>query len=152
MMIFEMVQQVRTMSEGCTNTYPIPICNYLELAPKCITPIEDNQAMVDSMGSQGNLSENQAEGLGGKILYRNPHLTFYITGKPVNGQLKGRNSKVHIFRSPTSVCDGNIQISISQLGQTCHLWARNRGGEGFTVGKGVVGDMETIITGRTVRI
>jgi len=151
-MIFEMVQQVRTMSEGCTNIYPIPICNYLELAPKCITPIEDNQAMVDSMGSEGNLSEHQAEGLGGEILYRNPHLTFYITGKPVNGQLKGHNSKVHIFRSPTSLCDGNIQISISQLVQTCHLWACNGGGEGFAVGKGVIGDMETIITGRTVRI
>jgi len=152
MIIVEVVQQVRTMGEGYTNTYLIPIHNYLELAPKCIVPIEDNQTMVDSTTSDKELSKDQAEGLGGEILYRNPHLTFYITGKPVNGQLKGHNSKVHIFRSPTSLCDGNIQISISQLCQTCHLRAHNRGGEGFAVGKGVVGDMETIITRRTVRI
>ena len=151
-MIVEMVQQVRTMAEGYTNTYLIPIRNYLELAPKCIVPIEDNQAMGDGTTPDKELSKDQVEGLGGEILYRNPHLTFYITGRLVNGQLKGHNSKVHIVRSPTSVCNGNFQISISQLGQTRHLWVSNRGGEGFVVGKGVVGDMETIITGRTVRI
>jgi len=151
-MIVEMVQRVSTMGEGYTNTYLIPICNYLELAPKCIAPIKDNQAMVDSIGSDGNLSEHQAEGPGGEILYRNPHLTFYITGKLVSGQLQGQNSKVHTVRPPTSVCDGNIQISISRLGQTRHIWVRNRGREGFVVRKGVVGDMETIVTGRSVRI
>ena len=151
MMIVEMVQQVCTMGQGYTNTYLIPICNYLELAPKCIGPIEDNQAMVDSTTSDKELSKDHAEGLGGEILYRNPHLTFYITGKLVIGHLKGHNSKVHIVRSPTSMCDRNFQISISRLGQTRHLWVRNRGREGFVVRKGVVGDMETIITGRTVR-
>jgi len=152
MMIVEMVQQVCTMGEGYTNTYLIPIRNYLELVPKCITPIEDNQAMVDSTGSEGYLSGHQAEGLGGEILYQNPHLTFYITGKLVIGQSKGHNSKFHIVRSPTSMCDRNFHISISQLGQTRHFWVRNRGREGFVVRKGVVRDMETIITRRTVRI
>ena len=132
-MIVEMVQQVRTMGEGYTNIYLIPICNYLEWAPKCIASIEDTQAMVDSMGSEGNLSKHQAEALGGEILYQNPHLTFYITGKLVIGQSKGHNSKVHIVRSPTTVCERNLQISISRLGQTRHIWVRNRGREGFVV-------------------
>jgi len=47
--------------------------------------------------------------------------------------------------------DGNITISISQLRQTRHFWVLNRGG-GFVVGKRVVGDMETIISGQIVRI
>jgi len=47
--------------------------------------------------------------------------------------------------------DGNIQIAISQLRQTRHFWVLN-GGEGFVVGKRVVGDMETIIIDQTVRI
>jgi len=151
-MIVEMVQQVRSMGQGYTNTYLIPIRNYLELAPKCIVPIEDNQAMVDSTTSDKELSKDQAEGLGGEILYRNPHLTFCITGKLVIGQWKGHNSKVHIVRSPTSVCNRKLQFSISRLGQTRHLWVRNRGREGFVVREGVVRNMETIITGRTVRI
>jgi len=109
-MIVEMVQQVRSMGQGYTNTYLIPIRNYLELAPKCIVPIEDNQAMVDSTTSDKELSKDQAEGLGGEILYRNPHLTFCITGKLVIGQWKGHNSKVHIVRSPTSVCNRKLQF------------------------------------------
>jgi len=47
--------------------------------------------------------------------------------------------------------DGNIQIAISQLRQTRHFWVLN-GGEGFVVGKRVIGDMETIIIDQTVRI
>jgi len=78
-MIVEMVQQVRTMGEGDTNTYLIIICNHLELAPKCSASVEGAQA--DSMTSNEDLSKNKAEGLGGEVLYRNPHLTFYITGK-----------------------------------------------------------------------
>jgi len=33
--------------------------------------------------------------------------------------------------------DGNIQISISQPGQTRHVWIFNGGGEVFVIGKGV---------------
>jgi len=64
-----------------THTYLILMCNYLELAHKRIVPIEDNQAMDNSMTSDDEISMNQAEGLGGEALYQNPHLTFYITGK-----------------------------------------------------------------------
>jgi len=78
-MIVEMVQGVRTMGGGDTNTYLIIICNHLELAPKCSASVED--AQTDSMTSNEELSKNQAEGLGGGVPYRNPHLTFYITGK-----------------------------------------------------------------------
>ena len=51
------------MDEGYTNTYLIPIRNYSELAPKCIAPIENNRAVIDSIASDGELSEHQAEGL-----------------------------------------------------------------------------------------
>jgi len=78
-MVVEMVQQVRTTGEGDTNIYLVLIYNHLELAPKCIASIEN--AKVDSMTSDEELSKNQVEGLGGEVLYRNPHLTFYITGK-----------------------------------------------------------------------
>jgi len=78
-MIVEMVQRVRTTVGGDTDTYLVLIYNHLELAPKCITSIEN--AIVDSMTSDEELSKNQVEGLGGEVLYRNPHLIFYITGK-----------------------------------------------------------------------
>ena len=78
-MIVKVVQRVRTMGEGDTNTYLILICNHLELAPKCSASVEDAQADITT--SDDELSKNQAEGLGGGVLYRNPHLTFYITGK-----------------------------------------------------------------------
>ena len=78
-MLVEMVQRVRTMGGVDTNTYLVLIYNHLELAPKCIASIKD--AIVASMTSDEDLSKNQAEGLGGEVLYRNPHLTFYITGK-----------------------------------------------------------------------
>jgi len=80
-MIVEMVKRVSIMGEGYTHTYLILMCNYLELAQKRIVPIEDNQAMDDSMASDDEISKNQAEGLGGEVLYQNPHLMFYITGK-----------------------------------------------------------------------
>jgi len=57
----------------------ILIVNHLELAPKCSASVED--ALADNMTSDEEVSKNQAEGLGGEVLYRNPHLTFYITGK-----------------------------------------------------------------------
>ena len=78
-MLVEIVQRVRTMGEGDTKTYLILICNHLELVPKCSASVEDAQA--DSTTSDEELSKNQAEGLGGEVLYRNPQLTFYITGK-----------------------------------------------------------------------
>ena len=76
-----MVKWVSTLGEGYTNAYLILICNYLELAHKCIVPIENNQAMDDSMTPNEELSKHQAEGIGGEVLYRTPDLTFYITGK-----------------------------------------------------------------------
>jgi len=50
------------------------------------------------------------------------------------------------------MCDGNIQISISQLRQTRHFGICNEGGEGLFVKTEVVKDMEAIIAGRTVRV
>ena len=64
---------------GWKNTYLILIWNHLELAPNCSASVEDAQA--DSTTSDKGLSKNQVEELGGEVLYRNPHLTFYITGK-----------------------------------------------------------------------
>jgi len=67
------------MHNGWKNTYLILIWNHLELAPKCSASVED--ALADSMSLDEELSKNQVEGLGGEVLYRNPHLAFYITGK-----------------------------------------------------------------------
>ena len=79
-MIIGMVKRVSTMGEGYMHTYLILMCNYLELAQKHIVPIEDNQAMDDSMASDEELSKHQVEGLVGEVRDRNPHLSFYITG------------------------------------------------------------------------
>ena len=48
------------------------------------------------------------------------------------------------------MCNGNIQLSISRLGQTGYFRVFNRG-KGFVAGEGVTRGMEAVVGGRTVR-
>lgn len=146
-MIVEMPQLVRTMGEHYKPILAL-ICNFLELAPEYTRAIEEKQAVVSCRVSDEELSKriHGAEGMNGEGLHRNPHVRLYITGKVI-AQSKCCIFNILIIRPSTSLRNGNLQISISQLFQTCHFRVCNWGEEGFVAGKRVVREMEAIVIG-----
>jgi len=87
--IVEKVQLVRTMVEGYTHNYLTLIYNYLESALECTAFIRKNRATLGSVASDEGLSGSISH-QGGEVLFRNPNLKFYITGKL-------RQSDIHSF-------------------------------------------------------
>ena len=105
------------------------------MAPECTVQVEDSQVILVGKGSDEKLSErtvHQTAGLGGEVLHwdGNTDLRLYITGKVI-GHSKCCILKIFIIRPPTTMCNGQFQLFISQLGQTYYFRVCNGGEEDY---------------------